>query len=131
VGFSWSEPIKQTLSHDQTTPHGLSGGLTEWLRWIDSCRATSAATPACLTLFGQRPGVGGQNSFAPRRRNHPRKFAPNFRMYDLACGLCPLYPQKRTLISTAVMSALCQKRTLARYGSSPRAEAIQEVVKLE
>jgi hypothetical protein len=25
---------------------------------------------------------------------------------------CPLYPQKRTLISTAVMSALCQKRTL-------------------
>ena len=56
MGFSWSEPIKQTLSHDQTTPHGLSGGLTEWLRWIDSCRATSEATPACLTLFGQRPG---------------------------------------------------------------------------
>src|SRR5262249_18532941 len=26
---------------------------------------------------------------------------------------CPLYPQKRTLISTAVMSALCQKRTHA------------------
>src|SRR6516162_8285602 len=25
---------------------------------------------------------------------------------------CPLYPQKRTLISTVVMSALCQKRTL-------------------
>ena len=27
---------------------------------------------------------------------------------------CPLYPQKRTWISTAVMSALCQKQTLAR-----------------
>jgi len=24
---------------------------------------------------------------------------------------CPLYPQKRTLIITVVMSALCQKRT--------------------
>ena len=27
--------------------------------------------------------------------------------------LCPLYPQKRTWIGTAVMSALCQKRTHA------------------
>ena len=26
---------------------------------------------------------------------------------------CPLYPQKRTLLSTIVVSALCQKRTHA------------------
>src|SRR6516164_4068234 len=28
-----------------------------------------------------------------------------------ATGACPLYPQKRTWISTTVMSALCQKQT--------------------
>ena len=34
---------------------------------------------------------------------------------DIGGGLaeCPLYPQKRTWISTAVMSALCQKQTHA------------------
>src|SRR5262249_50538076 len=31
---------------------------------------------------------------------------------DIQAPSCPLYPQKRTWISTSVMSALCQKRTL-------------------
>ena len=34
---------------------------------------------------------------------------------------CPLYPQKRTSLSTVVMSALCQKRT---YAAGPRDFAI-------
>jgi len=45
------------------------------------------------------------------RSNHPRKFVLRFWRYDLACGLCPLYPQKRTLELRRVMSALCQKQT--------------------
>src|SRR5262249_7521880 len=32
-----------------------------------------------------------------------------------ALGRCPLYPQKRTLVSWVVMSALCQKRTHALH----------------
>jgi hypothetical protein len=43
----------------------------------------------------------------------------NFRRYDLPCGLCPLYPQKRTLELSREMSALCQKQTLVeRVGMS-------------
>jgi hypothetical protein len=38
------------------------------------------------------------------------------------CGLCPLYPQKRTLPSVTGMSALCQKRTL------PTISALRETV---
>ena len=33
---------------------------------------------------------------------------------QLRPGRCPLYPQKRTLVERVVMSALCQKLTLAR-----------------
>jgi len=33
---------------------------------------------------------------------------------------CPLYPRKRTLHRTTVMSALCQKRTLADLTKSDR-----------
>jgi len=32
---------------------------------------------------------------------------------------CPLYPQKRTWFSAVVMSALCQKETLARLFPQP------------
>ena len=40
------------------------------------------------------------------------------------CEQCPLYPQKRTLFRTIVMSALCQKRTSknATNVTPPRAE---------
>ena len=35
-------------------------------------------------------------------------------------GACPLYPQKRTLLERAGMSALCKKRTLTdRLGKLP------------
>jgi hypothetical protein len=33
---------------------------------------------------------------------------------------CPLYPQKRTLLSAIAMSALCQKRTLRSCGTLSR-----------
>ena len=34
---------------------------------------------------------------------------------DALKSQCPLYPQKRTLLSATGMSALCQKQTLARF----------------
>jgi len=44
---------------------------------------------------------------------HLNDWFEEFRLYQSAFIRCPLYPQKRTLISTAAMSALCQKRTHA------------------
>jgi len=37
---------------------------------------------------------------------------------------CPLYPRKRTSLSRAVMSALCQKRTLCGAAKRPLAERV-------
>src|SRR6516225_4756838 len=59
--------------------------------------------------------IGGMRTFSRFETLHyaqaqpPRKFVAKFR--DLPCGLCPLYPRKRTSELSRGMSASRQKRT--------------------
>jgi hypothetical protein len=58
-----------------------------------------ASTPYSTTSSAQRQIVKTKCPLWVISRHHALK------------SPCPLYPQKRTSLSTAVMSALCQKRT--------------------
>jgi hypothetical protein len=50
----------------------------------------------------------------PTRRQFPKSPLRDFGEANVRFGMhtsCPLYPQKRTLLTVIGMSALCQKRT--------------------
>jgi hypothetical protein len=60
------------------------------------------------------------NAFFERSENRVRAQGPLWVIsrHSPTLGRCLLYPQKRTLISRVVMSALCQKRTLCAAANS-------------
>src|SRR5262249_53198003 len=92
------------------------------LAWADRCVVClpNAELSASTNVSGVAAIAGSFRVFiAVFRWNDPaafvrlRKAALGQNRRPCASASCPLYPQKRTWISTVAMSALCQKRTYA------------------
>src|SRR5262249_45541336 len=68
--------------------------------------------PAATRLAVALDRLGGAKiELAGGGRSPLAKMQRNFEIWLSHCGLCPLYPQKRTLVERVAMSALCQNQT--------------------
>ena len=98
---------KAAINWDRAIAENLTG---EWL----PCQKSSAT---------QWPA---QSNYRLKAEDFLKLQNPSNSIWFRAFDRCPLYPQKRTFVSAAVMSALCQKRTSIIFQSAVVCRVKQE-----